>query len=100
MANENKDKYRITKKSPAKAKAKSPSKDRPGPDRVLTDVLLAIKSEHLANIASRKKNHEYRKYRLRDGVERLWFYETADGGGAASITYVRTRPVCIVVHVQ
>ncbi|KAI1108982.1 hypothetical protein F5Y14DRAFT_434116 [Nemania sp. NC0429] len=61
-------------------------------NRVFSDVLLAIKPEHLANIASRKKNHEYRKYRLRDGVERLWFYETADGGGAASITHIAVIP--------
>ncbi|KAM5349680.1 hypothetical protein ACJ41O_006185 [Fusarium nematophilum] len=44
------------------------------PDRVLTDVLLAIKPEHLANIISRQKNHEYRKYRLQDGVSRLWLH--------------------------
>ncbi|VTT64825.1 unnamed protein product [Fusarium fujikuroi] len=48
--------------------------------RVETDVLLAIKPEHLANIISREKNHEYRKYRLKDGVLRLWLYETGSGG--------------------
>lgn len=56
--------------------------------RVLTDVLLAIKPIHLANIVSRQKNHEYRNYRLRDGVTRLWLYETGDNGrGRAAITY-------------
>lgn len=52
-----------------------------------SDVLLAIKPVHLGNIVCRQKNHEYRSYRLRDGVERLWLYETADGGrGKAAIT--------------
>jgi len=44
---------------------------------------------HLASIAGQKKNHEYRKYRLRDEVVRLWLYETSDGGrGRAAITFV------------
>lgn len=81
------DKHRITKRAPAKAKSHSKTKAEPD-DRVLTDVLLSIKAVHLANIVSRQKNHEYRKYRLRDGVERLWLYETAEGGGKTSITYV------------
>ncbi|KAH7154461.1 hypothetical protein DER46DRAFT_395993 [Fusarium sp. MPI-SDFR-AT-0072] len=67
----------------------SPSKSRA--DRVETDVLLAIKPEHLANIISREKNHECRKYRLKDGVSRLWLYETGSGGGRSSITYVQQR---------
>ncbi|KAL4731883.1 hypothetical protein ACLX1H_000878 [Fusarium chlamydosporum] len=41
---------------------------QPTAERVSTDVLLAIEPEHLANIASREKNHDYRKYRLKDGV--------------------------------
>ncbi|KAJ4128867.1 hypothetical protein NW768_007389 [Fusarium equiseti] len=61
-------------------------------ESIKTDVLLAIKHEHLANIISRKKNHEYRKYRLKDGVCRLWFYETADGGGSSSITHIAVIP--------
>ncbi len=78
-----------TTRSPAKP-TKSPSK---GADRVLTDVLLAIKPIHLGNIVSRQKNHEYRKYRLRDGVARLWLYETGEGGaGRAAITYVQYLP--------
>jgi hypothetical protein len=76
-------------KAKAKTKAKTKAKPKAGSeDRVETDVLMAIKPEHLANIATQKKNHEYRKYRLRDGVERLWFYETADGQGRSAITYV------------
>jgi hypothetical protein len=80
-----------SEKSPSVAKPAANAK-RTGGDRVLTDVLLAIKPVHLANIASQQKNHEYRKYRLRDGVTRLWFYETGDDGGRSAITYVlRTR---------
>lgn len=46
----------------------SQSNSQPTAERVSTDVLLAIEPEHLANIASREKNHDYRKYRLKDGV--------------------------------
>ncbi|KGQ08955.1 hypothetical protein BBAD15_g5707 [Beauveria bassiana D1-5] len=63
--------------------------------RVETDVLLAILPVHLRNIASRQKNHEYRKYRLQDGVERLWFYETRgtkEDPGRAAITHIATIP--------
>jgi hypothetical protein len=66
----------------------SQSKCQPRAERVSTDHLLAIKPEHLANIVSREKNHEYRKYRLEDGVSRLWLYETGSDGGSDSITYV------------
>ncbi|KAG8676483.1 hypothetical protein FPOAC2_02578 [Fusarium poae] len=62
------------------------------PARSSTDVLLAIKQQHLANIISREKNHEYRKYRLKDGVSRLWLYETGDGGGSSSITHIAIIP--------
>jgi hypothetical protein len=80
--------HRISKKPPP-AKSKSKSAGPTASDRMLTDVLLSIKPVHLANLVSRQKNHEYRKYRLRDGVTRLWFYETGDGGGGrASITCV------------
>ena len=59
-------------------------------DRLETDVLLAIKPVHLANIVAMEKSHEFRNYRLKDGVERLWLYETAgdgkDGRGRSAIT--------------
>jgi hypothetical protein len=76
------------KKRRATTKPKTAVPRPPPATRVLTDVLLAIKPEHLANIARQEKNHEYRKYRLKDGVSRLWLYETASGGGRSSITYV------------
>lgn len=79
--------HRISKQQQRKpaAQRKPPAQS----DKILTDVLMAIKPVHLANIVSRQKNHEYRKYRLGDGVTRLWLYETSEGGsGRSSITYV------------
>ena len=58
----------------AKPKAKSKQDD---PDRVYSDVILCIKPEFTQLIAERKKNHEYRKYKLKETVVRLWLYETA-----------------------
>ncbi|KAF5710898.1 hypothetical protein FMUND_9249 [Fusarium mundagurra] len=80
------------KKRHATTKPKTTVPRPPPAARVLTDVLLAIKPEHLANIASQEKNHEYRKYRLKDGVSRLWLYETAGGGGRSSITHIAVIP--------
>jgi hypothetical protein len=85
--------HRVKKTSPKAAKTKiaspakpksSPPSSSPNSERVDTDVLLAIKPVHLANIASQQKNHEYRKYRLRDGITRMWFYETREGGQGRS----------------
>ncbi|KAK3297266.1 uncharacterized protein B0H64DRAFT_121754 [Chaetomium fimeti] len=87
--------HRVTKRTaPAKTKTKTKTKTKAGAsdDRVESDVLLAIKPEHLANISSQKKNHEYRKYRLRDGVERLWLYETGGGNGRSAITHIAVIP--------
>ncbi|KAI2642708.1 hypothetical protein GGS21DRAFT_189307 [Xylaria nigripes] len=83
--------HRITKRSPAKPKPE-PKSTNPDSQPVQTDVLISIHSVHLANIVSRQKNHEYRKYRLRDGVERLWLYETAKNGGKKSITHIAVIP--------
>ncbi len=82
--------HRVSKSSAA-SKSKSKPKRKSADNRVITDVLLAIKANHLANIASKQKNHEYRKYRLRDGVERLWLYETGAGSGRSAITCVGFR---------
>jgi len=81
------DRHRVsTKTQPVKPEVLR-TKGRRASGRVETDVLMAIKPVHLAHITSRQKNHEYRKYRLRDGVERLWLYETREGGsGRAAIT--------------
>ncbi|KAJ8130203.1 hypothetical protein O1611_g3428 [Lasiodiplodia mahajangana] len=91
MAKQSNDKFRITKSAPANAKPRAKAQSNPA-DRILSDVLLAIKPEHLGNIAGQRKNHEYRKYRLPNGVERLWFYETADGGGRGAITHIAVIP--------
>jgi hypothetical protein len=69
---------------PAVASSKGKAKDAPG--RVYTDVVLTIKPEFVKLLADRTKNHEYRKYKLRETVERLWLYETAP---TSAITYVR-----------
>jgi hypothetical protein len=67
--------------SPSKAgttskAAKRKSNGAVNPDWVETDVLLCIRPEFVQLIGQKKKNHEYRRYKLRDGVKRLWFYET------------------------
>ncbi|QPC76790.1 hypothetical protein HYE68_007542 [Fusarium pseudograminearum] len=67
-------------------------KSQSTPSRALSDVLLSIKPHHLTNIISREKNHEYRKYRLKDGVSRLWLYETGTDGGSSSITHIAIIP--------
>ncbi|KAK6225839.1 hypothetical protein QIS74_01886 [Colletotrichum tabaci] len=90
--------HRISKNPPPPpaTKPESKSKSVTSNDRVTTDVLLAIKPVHLANIITRQKNHEYRKYRLRDEVTRLWLYETRDGGeGRSSITHIAVIPASV-----
>jgi hypothetical protein len=42
-----------------------------------SDIFMSIKPEHISNIASRLKNHEYRKYRLPSSVRHIWFYTSA-----------------------
>lgn len=37
---------------------------------------MSIKPEHMNNIASGAKNHEYRGYLLPSSVHRIWFYTT------------------------
>jgi predicted transcriptional regulator len=38
------------------------------------DVFMSIKPEHISNIVSGTKNHEYRSYPLPSDVSRIWFY--------------------------
>ncbi|KAK0718711.1 hypothetical protein B0T21DRAFT_351517 [Apiosordaria backusii] len=86
-------KSKPSKPKPSKSKSKKSSNGDDDDHRIKTDVLIAIKPIHLANIVSQKKNHEYRKYRLRDEVVRLWLYETKEGGdGRASITHIAVIP--------
>ena len=41
------------------------------------DIFMSIKPEHLHNIATGVKNHEYRRYLLPSSVRRIWFYTSA-----------------------
>ncbi|KAI1790411.1 hypothetical protein LXA43DRAFT_1016985 [Ganoderma leucocontextum] len=73
-------------KSKPVPKAKPKAKAKAGEDdRSLKDVLLCIKPEFTKLISERKKNHEYRKYKLKESVKHLWLYETAP---TSAITYV------------
>lgn len=71
----------------SKSKTKSKSKSKSKSDRVYTDAVLTIKPEFMELIAKREKNHEYRKYELRDTVERIWLYVIAP---VSAITHVIT----------
>lgn len=50
-----------------------------------TDIVMSIKPEHINNIASQVKNHEYRKYLLPASVQRIWLYTSAP---AQEIRYI------------
>ncbi|CDO72591.1 hypothetical protein BN946_scf184985.g10 [Trametes cinnabarina] len=83
--------------SKAKAKVKAKAGDE---DRVLTDVVLSIKPEFTKLISERKKNHEYRKYKLKESVDRLWLYETAPTSAITTgpgerpvVRYISTLPL-------
>jgi hypothetical protein len=41
------------------------------------DILISIMPVHMANIASRIKTHEFRKYLIPASVKRMWLYTTA-----------------------
>jgi hypothetical protein len=41
-----------------------------------SDVILAILPEHMDQIVSKEKNHDFRKYRLSQNTSRIWFYVT------------------------
>ncbi|KAK0712185.1 hypothetical protein B0T21DRAFT_72996 [Apiosordaria backusii] len=57
------------------------------PEVCKSDIVIAIHPRHVANIVSRVKNHEFRKYLLPAEVRRLWIYETSP---ASSVKYVAT----------
>jgi hypothetical protein len=50
-----------------------------------TDIVMSIKPEHINNIVSRVKNHEYRNYLLPSTVGCIWLYTSAP---AQEIRYV------------
>ena len=49
------------------------------------NIFMSIKPEHMANIASGVKNHEYRRYLLPSSIRYIWFYTTAP---VSAIQYV------------
>lgn len=55
----------------------SKSRSKSSIDRIYTDAILSIKPEFMELIAEQKKNHEYRKYKMRDTVTQIWLYTTA-----------------------
>lgn len=50
-----------------------------------TDVILPMQDPYMAQIIEGSKNYEFRKYRLKDEVKRIWFYRAAPH---SSITHV------------
>lgn len=46
-----------------------------GKDKLKTDVIIGIKPEFVEMIVERTKNHEFRKYEMKE-AKRLWFYES------------------------
>ncbi|KAJ5137037.1 hypothetical protein N7448_005591 [Penicillium atrosanguineum] len=50
-----------------------------------SDVILAIQDPYMAQIVDGTKNYEFRRYRLKPEVKRIWFYRTAPH---SSITHV------------
>jgi hypothetical protein len=62
--------------NPAPSSSSKSSSKKSTVERVYTDAVLPIKQEFTDLIAAGKKNHEYRAYKMRDTVERIWLYTT------------------------
>ena len=76
---------------------------KPKVERVYTDAILPIKLEFTELIAARKKNHEYRSYKVRETVQRIWLYTTGATGAItcvpfpfSSLRIVINRPPTVV----
>ncbi|KAB8257896.1 hypothetical protein BDV32DRAFT_151873 [Aspergillus pseudonomiae] len=52
------------------------------------DIFMSIKPEHMQNISTGAKNHEYRRYLLPSSVRRIWFYTTAPESRIAHVARV------------
>lgn len=50
-----------------------------------SDVILPMRDPYMSQIVSGEKDYEFRKYRLKPSVKRIWFYRTAPH---SSITHV------------
>ncbi|KXG46354.1 uncharacterized protein PGRI_052100 [Penicillium griseofulvum] len=46
-------------------------------EKSTSHIFMSIKPEHIQNIASRSKNHEYRTYLLPPTITHIWFYTTS-----------------------
>ena len=60
---------------------------KPKVERVYTDAILPIKLEFTELIAARKKNHEYRSYKVRETVQRIWLYTTGATGAITCVPF-------------
>jgi predicted transcriptional regulator len=56
-----------------------------GESHTHSDVILPMQDPYMDQIINRRKNYEFRKYRLKPSVTRIWFYRTAPH---SSITHV------------
>jgi predicted transcriptional regulator len=45
--------------------------------QVRTDVILGIQEPYMQQMVDGEKNYEFRKYRLQQTVQRIWFYSIA-----------------------
>jgi hypothetical protein len=50
-----------------------------------TDIILPMQDPYMGQIVNGSKNYEFRKYRLKPGIRRIWFYRTAPH---SSITHI------------
>jgi DNA invertase Pin-like site-specific DNA recombinase len=63
--------------SESQKNAKTKKKPNRDPTAVKTDIAISIKTQHMENIVSRVKNHEFRKYNVSTNIERMWYSEFA-----------------------
>src|ERR1700691_4903340 len=73
------------KPAPVASSSSKSSSKKSTVERVYTDAVLPIKQEFMDLIAAGKKNHEYRAYKMRETVERIWLYTTTP---TCAVTYV------------
>ncbi|KAK7955689.1 uncharacterized protein PG986_004911 [Apiospora aurea] len=45
--------------------------------RIITDAVLPMRDPYMDQIINGTKNYEFRKYCLKPGVQRIWFYRSA-----------------------
>ncbi|KAK0649277.1 PUA-like domain-containing protein [Cercophora newfieldiana] len=59
-----------------------------------TDVILPMQDPYMDHIVNGTKNYEFRKYRMKPSVKRIWFYRTAPHSAITHISDIlpaRTR---------